>query len=134
MLVSLDDVFLVAVCFPGFSSVCLTARPSRTGSRQRRLCWRLGSLPLRSVSVMIFNNFMMVVSEALHSHVIHVFMQEVGNRYGQFSLATMFPRREFTAEDLQRSLLELELTPSASIVLLPVRHTHTHAQSYIYIY
>uniref|UniRef100_A0A673J2J9 UBX domain-containing protein 4 n=1 Tax=Sinocyclocheilus rhinocerous TaxID=307959 RepID=A0A673J2J9_9TELE len=51
--------------------------------------------------------------------------QEVGNRYGQFSLATMFPRREFTAEDLQKSLLELELTPSASIVLLPVRHTHT---------
>ncbi|XP_016337479.1 UBX domain-containing protein 4-like [Sinocyclocheilus anshuiensis] len=45
--------------------------------------------------------------------------QEVGNRYGQFSLATMFPRREFTAEDLQKSLLELELTPSASIVLLP---------------
>uniref|UniRef100_A0A8C2Q213 UBX domain-containing protein 4 n=1 Tax=Cyprinus carpio TaxID=7962 RepID=A0A8C2Q213_CYPCA len=45
--------------------------------------------------------------------------QEVGNRYGQFSLATMYPRREFTAEDLQKSLLELELTPSASIVLLP---------------
>ncbi|XP_043086417.1 UBX domain-containing protein 4-like [Puntigrus tetrazona] len=45
--------------------------------------------------------------------------QEVGGRYGQFSLATMFPRREFTDEDLQRSLLELELTPSASIVLLP---------------
>ncbi|NP_998206.1 UBX domain-containing protein 4 [Danio rerio] len=46
-------------------------------------------------------------------------VQEVGNRYGQFTLATMFPRREFTDEDLQRSLLELELTPSASIVLLP---------------
>ncbi|XP_073701329.1 UBX domain-containing protein 4 [Garra rufa] len=45
--------------------------------------------------------------------------QEVGNRYGQFSLATMFPRREFTAEDLDKSLLELELAPSASIVLLP---------------
>lgn len=45
--------------------------------------------------------------------------QEVGNRYGQFTLATMFPRREFTDEDLQRTLLELELTPSASIVLLP---------------
>uniref|UniRef100_A0A8C2D0N4 UBX domain-containing protein 4 n=1 Tax=Cyprinus carpio TaxID=7962 RepID=A0A8C2D0N4_CYPCA len=45
--------------------------------------------------------------------------QEVGNRYGQFSLATMFPRREFTAEDLEKSLLELDLAPSASIVLLP---------------
>lgn len=45
--------------------------------------------------------------------------QEVGNRYGNFLLATMFPRREFTAEDLDRSLMELELAPSASIVLLP---------------
>lgn len=46
--------------------------------------------------------------------------QEVGNRYGNFSLATMFPRREFTSEDLNKTFLELELTPSASIVLLPV--------------
>uniref|UniRef100_A0A672L7U0 UBX domain-containing protein 4 n=1 Tax=Sinocyclocheilus grahami TaxID=75366 RepID=A0A672L7U0_SINGR len=56
--------------------------------------------------------------------------QEVGNRYGQFSLATMFPRREFTAEDLEKSLLELELTPGASIVLLPVRDTHTHTHTH----
>ncbi|KAK0144087.1 UBX domain-containing protein 4 [Merluccius polli] len=46
-------------------------------------------------------------------------VQEVGNRYGNFSLATMFPRREFTDEDLNRTLLELELAPSASVVLLP---------------
>ncbi|XP_029937079.1 UBX domain-containing protein 4 [Myripristis murdjan] len=46
-------------------------------------------------------------------------VQEVGNRYGNFSLATMFPRREFTSEDLNKTLLELELAPSASIVLLP---------------
>ncbi|KAK3543954.1 hypothetical protein QTP70_031864 [Hemibagrus guttatus] len=45
--------------------------------------------------------------------------QEVGNRFGHFSLATMFPRREFTAQDLEKTLLELELAPSASIVLLP---------------
>ncbi|XP_006006250.1 UBX domain-containing protein 4 [Latimeria chalumnae] len=45
--------------------------------------------------------------------------QEVGRRYGNFSLATMFPRREFTKEDYVKSLLELELVPSASIVLLP---------------
>lgn len=32
----------------------------------------------------------------------------------------MFPRREFTAEDLNRTLLELELVPSASVVLRPV--------------
>ncbi|KAG9349394.1 hypothetical protein JZ751_027837 [Albula glossodonta] len=45
--------------------------------------------------------------------------QEVGTRYGNFSLATMFPRREFTGDDLNMTLLELELAPSASIVLLP---------------
>ncbi|XP_039539363.1 UBX domain-containing protein 4 isoform X1 [Pimephales promelas] len=58
-------------------------------------------------------------SEARLQEVRQFAAQEVGNRYGHFSLATMFPRREFTAEDLERSLLELELTPSASIVLLP---------------
>ncbi|XP_060890412.1 UBX domain-containing protein 4 isoform X2 [Labrus mixtus] len=58
-------------------------------------------------------------------------VQEVGNRYGNFSLATMFPRREFTNEDLERTLLELELAPSASIVLLPQssRPSNTVAQS-----
>ncbi|NXN40543.1 UBXN4 protein, partial [Rhinoptilus africanus] len=45
--------------------------------------------------------------------------QTVGNAYGNFSLATMFPRREFTKEDYGRNLLELELAPSASVVLLP---------------
>ncbi|XP_023154549.2 UBX domain-containing protein 4 isoform X1 [Amphiprion ocellaris] len=58
-------------------------------------------------------------------------VQEVGNRYGNFSLATMFPRREFTSEDLNKTLLELELAPSASIVLLPQsgRPANTVAQS-----
>uniref|UniRef100_A0A8C9RTP5 UBX domain-containing protein 4 n=1 Tax=Scleropages formosus TaxID=113540 RepID=A0A8C9RTP5_SCLFO len=56
--------------------------------------------------------------------------QEVGNRYGNFSLATMFPRREFSGEDLGKTLLELELAPSASIVLLPTgRPTNTVVQS-----
>uniref|UniRef100_A0A8C3EGD6 UBX domain-containing protein 4 n=1 Tax=Corvus moneduloides TaxID=1196302 RepID=A0A8C3EGD6_CORMO len=45
--------------------------------------------------------------------------QTVGNTYGNFSLATMFPRREFTKEDYAKKLLELELAPSASVVLLP---------------
>ncbi|XP_061580001.1 UBX domain-containing protein 4 [Cololabis saira] len=55
---------------------------------------------------------------------------EVGNRYGNFSLATMFPRREFTSEDLNKTLLELELAPSASIVLLPSgRAANTVVQS-----
>lgn len=47
-------------------------------------------------------------------------LQTVGNTYGNFSLATMFPRREFTKEDYKKKLLDLELAPSASVVLLPV--------------
>ncbi|XP_006880795.1 PREDICTED: UBX domain-containing protein 4 [Elephantulus edwardii] len=45
--------------------------------------------------------------------------QTVGNTYGNFSLATMFPRREFTKDDYKKKLLDLELAPSASVVLLP---------------
>ncbi|XP_035994652.1 UBX domain-containing protein 4 isoform X4 [Fundulus heteroclitus] len=45
--------------------------------------------------------------------------EEIGSLYGNFSLATMYPRQEFTSEDLNKTLLELKLVPSASIVLLP---------------
>ncbi|KAM9244391.1 LOW QUALITY PROTEIN: UBX domain-containing protein 4-like [Dugong dugon] len=45
--------------------------------------------------------------------------QTVGNTYGNFSLATMLPKREFTKEDYKKKLLDLELAPSASVVLLP---------------
>ncbi|XP_033019917.1 UBX domain-containing protein 4 isoform X2 [Lacerta agilis] len=45
--------------------------------------------------------------------------QAVGNTYGNFSLATMFPRREFTKDDYGKKLVDLELAPSASVVLLP---------------
>ncbi|KAM6984987.1 UBX domain-containing protein 4 [Aplochiton taeniatus] len=58
-------------------------------------------------------------SESKLQEVRQFVVQEVGKRYGNFSLATMFPRREFTGVDLDRTLLELELVPSASIVLLP---------------
>ncbi|XP_061774350.1 UBX domain-containing protein 4 [Nerophis ophidion] len=46
-------------------------------------------------------------------------VQEVGNRFGSFSMATMFPRREFTSEDLHKTFLELDLAPSSTIVLVP---------------
>uniref|UniRef100_A0A4W5KWV1 UBX domain-containing protein 4 n=1 Tax=Hucho hucho TaxID=62062 RepID=A0A4W5KWV1_9TELE len=58
-------------------------------------------------------------SEARLQEARQFAVNEVGNRYGNFSLATVFPRREFTADDLDKTLLELELAPSASIVLLP---------------
>ncbi|XP_048339790.1 UBX domain-containing protein 4 isoform X2 [Sphaerodactylus townsendi] len=53
--------------------------------------------------------------------------QTVGNTYGNFSLATMFPRREFTKEDYGKKLLDLELAPSASVVLLPAGKSATAA-------
>uniref|UniRef100_A0A7N6BN97 UBX domain-containing protein 4 n=1 Tax=Anabas testudineus TaxID=64144 RepID=A0A7N6BN97_ANATE len=59
-------------------------------------------------------------SQSRLHEALHFAVQEVGNRFSNFSLATMFPRREFTSEDLNKTLLELELAPSASIVLLPV--------------
>ncbi|XP_061696881.1 UBX domain-containing protein 4 isoform X2 [Syngnathoides biaculeatus] len=49
----------------------------------------------------------------------HFVQQEIRSRYGNLSMATMFPRREFTSEDLDKTLLELQLSPSSSIVLLP---------------
>uniref|UniRef100_A0A8C7NW98 UBX domain-containing protein 4 n=1 Tax=Oncorhynchus mykiss TaxID=8022 RepID=A0A8C7NW98_ONCMY len=58
-------------------------------------------------------------SEARLQEARQFAVNEVGNRYGNFSLATVFPRREFTADDLDKTLLALELAPSASIVLLP---------------
>ncbi|XP_007894399.1 UBX domain-containing protein 4 isoform X2 [Callorhinchus milii] len=45
--------------------------------------------------------------------------RQVGGVYGSFELATTFPRREFTNEDYNRTLTELELVPSASIILVP---------------
>nr|XP_056717492.1 UBX domain-containing protein 4 [Euleptes europaea] len=53
--------------------------------------------------------------------------QTVGNTYGNFSLATMFPRREFTKDDYGKKLLDLELAPSASVVLLPAGKSATAA-------
>ncbi|XP_069472642.1 UBX domain-containing protein 4 isoform X2 [Ambystoma mexicanum] len=51
--------------------------------------------------------------------------ERVGNTYGNFSLATMFPRREFTRDDYGNTLLELDLAPSASVVLLPAGRPST---------
>uniref|UniRef100_A0A3Q2QCY3 UBX domain-containing protein 4 n=1 Tax=Fundulus heteroclitus TaxID=8078 RepID=A0A3Q2QCY3_FUNHE len=56
--------------------------------------------------------------------------EEIGSLYGNFSLATMYPRQEFTSEDLNKTLLELKLVPSASIVLLPV----SSPESTLYIF
>ncbi|TRZ02358.1 hypothetical protein DNTS_019008 [Danionella cerebrum] len=45
--------------------------------------------------------------------------QELSGRWSHFSLSTMFPRREFSSADLERTLQDLELAPSAALILLP---------------
>ncbi|XP_067891143.1 UBX domain-containing protein 4 isoform X2 [Heterodontus francisci] len=43
----------------------------------------------------------------------------VGGIYGRFELAITFPRKQFAKEDYNKTLTELELVPSASIILVP---------------
>uniref|UniRef100_UPI00398E4BED UBX domain-containing protein 4 isoform X2 n=1 Tax=Pristiophorus japonicus TaxID=55135 RepID=UPI00398E4BED len=44
---------------------------------------------------------------------------QVGGLYGHFELAITFPRKQFTKDDYKKTLTELELVPSASIILVP---------------
>ncbi|XP_078084174.1 UBX domain-containing protein 4 [Mustelus asterias] len=44
---------------------------------------------------------------------------QVGGIYGHFELAITFPRKQFTKDDYSKTLTELELVPSASIILIP---------------
>ncbi|XP_061429258.1 UBX domain-containing protein 4 isoform X3 [Lethenteron reissneri] len=55
--------------------------------------------------------------------------QVVKNAYGDFTLATAFPRRNFTVDDYPRTLQELGLAPSAAIIVLPGNRTAVAARS-----
>ncbi|XP_030066763.1 UBX domain-containing protein 4 isoform X2 [Microcaecilia unicolor] len=69
-------------------------------------------------------------SESLLEEARQFAAKTVGNTYGNFTLATMFPRREFTEDDYRKTLQTLELAPSASVVLLPAgRPSMTVVQS-----
>lgn len=54
--------------------------------------------------------------------VINYVKENVNVGFSTFTLATMFPRREFTQEDHESSLEELQLFPSAVLLVLPVSH------------
>ncbi|XP_072021182.1 LOW QUALITY PROTEIN: UBX domain-containing protein 4-like [Amphiura filiformis] len=65
-----------------------------------------------------------------HLQEAHDFLAEhVGNSLKDFTLSTTFPRRRFAASDLSRSLLNLELAPSAAIVVLPGMYQSTRASA-----
>lgn len=52
----------------------------------------------------------------LHNYVV----ETVQPSFSNFTLSTTFPRREFTQEQYQSNLRELELAPSAVILVVPV--------------
>ena len=66
--------------------------------------------------------------------VINYVKENVNVGFGTFTLATMFPRREFTQKDHENSLEELELFPSAVLLVLPVsRGTVSSNSPYSYV-
>ena len=46
-------------------------------------------------------------------------LQRLNHMYQGVTLATTFPRRTFTEDDMSQTLLDLELVPSAALVVLP---------------
>lgn len=55
--------------------------------------------------------------------VVRTFVEEnviVGSGIREFALATTFPKKEFKAEDNDKTLLELKLAPTAVILILPL--------------
>jgi hypothetical protein len=42
--------------------------------------------------------------------------------FRQFSMSSFFPRRDFTNDDNNKTLLELELVPSSVILILPNKY------------
>ena len=52
--------------------------------------------------------------------MVNIIWQKIGNSFGNFHLTTTYPKRRFRDDDLPRTLLDLELAPSAVIVVIPV--------------
>lgn len=57
----------------------------------------------------------------LHSFVKNTVL--VGCNVKEFTLATTFPRREFTKADFGKTLIELELAPSSVLLIIPGKKT-----------
>lgn len=47
---------------------------------------------------------------------IFLFFQRLG---GSLVLSTTFPKRQFTPDDMNRTFIELQLAPTASVIALP---------------
>jgi len=53
--------------------------------------------------------------------------REIQPPFKTYSLCTTFPRRQFTGTDMHKSLLELDLTPSAALLIVPSTPTNSNA-------
>lgn len=49
-------------------------------------------------------------------------VQNINLPFRQFAMSTSFPRRELMPEDDDKTLLELELVPTAVILILPLKN------------
>lgn len=62
---------------------------------------------------------------ALRSYVV----DNIELPFRNFALSTTFPRRDLTAVDDDKTLLELELVPTAVVLILPLRNVRVHSGS-----
>uniref|UniRef100_V5GGA2 UBX domain-containing protein 4 n=1 Tax=Anoplophora glabripennis TaxID=217634 RepID=V5GGA2_ANOGL len=85
--------------------------PSRPNDNSTRLQFKL---PDGTTSMQEFAN-----SDLLEAVVTHI-KTNMNLPYSNFKLSTTFPRREFTENDYSQTLLDLQLCPTAVILVLPV--------------
>lgn len=55
----------------------------------------------------------------IHAFVMNDVLQ--GTNIKEFTLVTTFPRREFTSEDFNKTLIDLNLVPSSVIIIIPAK-------------
>lgn len=58
--------------------------------------------------------------QAVSKILFFFYVQQVGSVLQDFSMSTAFPRRQFGTSDMDTSLLDLQLAPSAAVIILPV--------------
>ncbi|XP_070537076.1 LOW QUALITY PROTEIN: UBX domain-containing protein 4-like, partial [Ptychodera flava] len=58
-------------------------------------------------------------SESPLSEARQFLYDHIGNQFGNFTLSIVYPRRQFSESDMQRSLLDLEIAPSSSLIVIP---------------
>lgn len=89
----------------------VTVSPSRPNENSTRIQFKFSD---GSTSMQEFAN-----SDLLDAVVTHI-KTNMNLPYSNFRLSTTFPRREFTENDYSQTLLDLQLCPTAVILVLPV--------------